>query len=140
MADIHRLVPDLYDLLRELPNPFDVPADLPNKPRSTALGRLKKAIPRLEVDLVSATGELAAALPELDGLIATLKTAKRQQFRNSPDKSVRKRADLAVKLNPVLHPEAESDPATSHVAPLGLHALTCGSRSRSPEPRIANTP
>ena len=47
MADIHRLVRGLEDLLPELPDPFAVRADLSNRSPSTAPPRLNCVILRL---------------------------------------------------------------------------------------------
>lgn len=127
MPDIRRLVRQLEALLREFPDPITVPAELSKGSRTNALRRLRAAIQRLETiaqtlagspnvsDLVSATEELAAALPVLDGLIASHTAGKRRNLRNRLDESVQALSAFAARLDPVLVPDAEFDPADPHI-------------------------
>ena len=127
MPDIRPLVRQLEALLLEFPDPITFPSDLSKGSRTNALRRLRTAIERLDTvvqtlagprgvsDLVSATEELATALPELDGLIASLPPGKRRNLRNRLDESVQALSAFAVRLDPVREPDAEFDPADPHV-------------------------
>lgn len=151
MPDIRRLVRQLEALLREFPDPVTAPAELSKGSRTNALRRLRTAVQRLESiaqslagapavsDLVSATEELAATLPELDGLIASQTTSKRRNLRKRLDESIQTLSIFAARLDPVLEPDAEFDPADPHIigqliakAMIGRDRVSLGSLDNRP--------